>query len=128
MLLLITVIVATIIHFGVGMIWYQNLGSQWAEAYHVKMDELTFGQKEMAQGVGVSFLTAIGLTYVISGMGINETFDGARVGFFAWLFFIAPVQYSGVIWANKPIKGFLIDTGCDLLAFVLVGGFIGALL
>lgn len=127
MLTIFIIIIAAIINFGIGMLWYTTFGDQWASAYGYKKEDMMPDQQQFIQSAGVSLAVAIGLAYVISNMGITTTVEGLTAGFLTALFLVASTMYSGVIWNKKPLNGYLIDAGCILVSFTVVGGFIGAL-
>lgn len=127
-MVIIAIIVAAAINFGVGMLYYKFLGEAWAKAYNFNMEDLEATPLHMLGAVAVSLLIAIGICTFISFSAMNNIVLGAQVGFFAWLFFVAPTQFSGVIWCNKPFQGFLIDTGCNVISFTLAGAAAGLLL
>jgi hypothetical protein len=127
MLTIFTIILAAIINFGIGMLWYNTFGEQWASAYGYKKEELMPDQMQFIQSACVSLSVAIGLAYVISSMGITSTVEGLLAGFLTCLFLVVSTQYSGVIWNKKPMNAFFVEAGCNLVSFTIVGGFIGAL-
>ena len=48
--------------------------------------------------------------------------DGAHVGFWVWLGFIATTYFSAVIWQKMHPKEFFIHVGYSLIALLLMGG------
>lgn len=110
------IIVATIVQFVVGALWYSILfGKNWARI--MGMDRLAKAdleklQKTMGPFYGLEFLltllTTIALDSAISFYSsINRPLDytarvefGLTVAFFLWLCCIVPTQISGVIWSN----------------------------
>jgi hypothetical protein len=73
-----------------------------------------------------SFGTAFILGFFSVFLGVTTVSDGMFVGFLAWLGFTAPTQYSYVLWKKSSFKLFFIETGCSLLAYLSMGGIIGA--
>ena len=47
--------------------------------------------------------------------------QGAVVGFFNWLGFVAVVQFTGVLYERRPIKLFFLQSGFNLIAMALMG-------
>ena len=50
------------------------------------------------------------------------------VGCVAWLGFIVPTHYNGVLFSKKPREIFLIDVGYYLLSMLLMGGMLARML
>ncbi len=82
-------------------------------------------KKGMAGNFIGTFIFALLNMYVLAHFVkyVNATtfWDGAVLGFWAWLGFIVPVTLNSVFWENKSWKVWLINAG-----HVLVGMAIGA--
>lgn len=125
---IVLILMGAIIHFGIGMLWYTKLfGEMWAKESNMSMDEKPTPM-HMIQGFGVSFLTTSGIYYIVSGFGATALMAGACIGFFTWLTLIVAPQYSGVIWAGKSIKLFLIEVGCQGVNLIVLGSLFAAIL
>lgn len=124
---LLTVIIAAILNMIIGYFWYSKwlFGAAWAKLNGVSMNG---GHSKMAVLYG--FITSLVIAYFLAFfeayMGVTTVTDGMFVGFCAWLGFAATTQISAVIWAHRPFKAFLLDTGCKLLSLLVMGGVIGA--
>ena len=46
---------------------------------------------------------------------------GAKLGLFCWFGFVAPTSYAMALFSMKPKQLWLIDSGYNLVAFVLAG-------
>ena len=126
----LAVIVATVVNFILGFIWYTPLfGKTWAK--EMKLDTSvrpTGGQ--MAKGL---IITAIGnflMVYVFAHNLEAWTFvpemkdaSGAAAilpsAIFTWLGFFLPVDINAVAWESKSWKLFFINTGYHLLTLLL---------
>ncbi len=109
---------AVILNMGIGMAWYSPalFGTIWAKAIKFK------GKPEMniyhlIQGLGVSLLIALGLWHLIHALGVLDVYGAVRVASIAWLGFVVPTHYNGVIWAQKPLSVFFVDAGYYLVSF-----------
>lgn len=109
-----TIILATIVQFILGAVWYSPLmfGKWWMEIMectHLSKEELEKLQKEMFPFYGLQFLLTLLSTYVLMMfvyyLGLaNVGFHAYGVAGWIWLGFIFPTQVAGVIWANTKKK------------------------
>lgn len=128
-----SVIVATIVAFIIGAVWYSPIlfGKEW-------MTLNKFSDKDMneAKSKGLTKLyvlqlifTLISMTvlgFAITASGSFGTSNGAFVGFLAWLGFVLPIHVGSLIWEQRPFKLILISTVNMLLTLVVGGAIIGA--
>lgn len=124
---LIAVIVVTLLNNALAMGWYSKsfLGTPWAKEHQFDMDSLKPTPLHFIGAILVSFLTALVFSLIINWFGIDTAWEGACLGFFIWLGFVATTHFSGVIWAKKPFKVYLIDAGFQLVSLVLMGAILG---
>jgi len=66
------------------------------------------------------------LAFAINMIGIQSASDGAFIGFFAWLGFVAPFSVSDFLWRKSPSRLVIIDTINVLLTLVVSGAIIAA--
>jgi hypothetical protein len=118
---LLAVLIAAFANALIGFVWY----SRWL--FQEKSEE-SAPRKKMARvwGFGVALLSAYILGFFEMFLGVTTVSDGMFVGFLVWLGFVATTQISQVIWGKMHFKKFLIHSGCQLLAYLSMGGIIGA--
>lgn len=118
----LAVVVAAILNMVIGAIWYSKalFGDAWKKSTGRK-DKFS-----MVWGFIVSLVIAYFIAFFEGYLGIATVSDGVFIGFCLWLGFVATTQISGVIWGGEPLKYFFIRTGYKLLAFLVMGGVIGA--
>ncbi len=110
-----------------GFIWYGPLfGKQWAKMMGMDTKEkMAKVKKEAPKLYGISFvlalLTAYVLAHVLSFANAHTISDGAQGAFWAWLGFVMPVQATNAMFNNKSFKLFSIDTGYQLVCFLVMG-------
>lgn len=123
------VILATVASVIIGATWYSPaiFGSFWARSLGYDESSLTPSPLNYGGAVLVAFVMSLILAVFIKQLPVTGIIDGAKVGFMAWLGFVAPVLFSGVIWAGKPILVYLIDVGCNLVILVAAGAILGFL-
>ena len=68
-----------------------------------------------------SFVMAIVLAYAIRRFLAQSVMEGAAIGFFIWLGFVAVTMLSSVVYERKPFKLFLINSGFQLTALLFMG-------
>lgn len=124
---LIAVIVVTVLNNVLGMTWYSKslFGTEWAKAHKFDLGTLKATPMHFIAAIGVSFLTALVFSLLVNWFGINSAWQGMVLGFMIWLGFIATTHFSGVIWAQKPLKAYVIDTGFQLVSMLMMGAILG---
>jgi len=129
----LAIIVAVIAAFIFGFLWYGPLfGKAWAKAMGMKMNSKPDPKKIIPafafQIVG-TFLTTYVLAHSVQvwrpsiwGVGNDSpsAVYGFMAGFFTWIGFYVPMQFSKVNWEGKPWKLFFINAGQDLLTLQII--------
>ncbi len=121
-----TVVVA-IVGMVVGMTWYSPkfFGTEWA-----RLVGLDISDPNMKKGMGAlmlkGFISQLIMAHVLGffvlAMTATSFADGAWVGVWAWLGFVATVTFGSVLWEKRPVKLFYINAAHSLLVLVLMGG------
>lgn len=124
----IAVLIAAVLNMVINYVWYSKwlFQDQWLSMMKMKLAQMKGTPKNIISSAVVSFLLALFLCWFEMQMGVVTVQDGLFVGFCAWLGFVATTQISDVIWCKKPFNLFLIETGNRLLAFLVMGGILGA--
>lgn len=110
----ITIIIAALVQFILGALWYSPLvfGKWWMqimEADHIPKEELKKMQRSMGPFLFLQFVLTLVQTFVLAMalfyMKMPATgFASYAVAFWIWLGFMVPVQVSAVIFANTKKK------------------------
>jgi hypothetical protein len=118
----------------VGFIWYSPalFARPWMVAMGYDPDDKT-KIEEMRKGAGkmysitfiLSLLGAFVLAKIISGLTIETVYHGVKVAFGVWLGFLMPVQLTDKMFSRRPFNLFLINTGYQLAAFLVMGAILG---
>jgi hypothetical protein len=86
-------------------------------------------QKSAGPMYGISLLasliSAFVLAKVLVGMTIYSALYGMKIGFAVWLAFVATVQLTDKMFGQRPMKLFLINTGYQLVCYVVMGAILG---
>ena len=132
----LAVLVAAIVNMILGAVWYGPLfGKPWSKM-------MGFGQEKMkemqAKGMGgsyvimfigsllISWVLARFIVFTEASYQIWSSVIGLRIGFEAWLGFVAPVTVSMVLWEGKPWKRWMIVAGYSLVGFCLIGAILAS--
>lgn len=120
---ILAVIVVTILNILLGMFWYspQFLGTQWAQEHQFILNDLKPTPWHYIGAILVSLVTVVIFSALIHWFHVDTLGAGLQLGFFIWLGFVATTHFSGVIWARKPWKAYLIDTGFQLVSLLMMG-------
>jgi hypothetical protein len=128
------IIVATVVSFGIGALWYSPVlfGKEWMSL--MKIREADIANVRAQGGMWKSYLihlvatlvSFIVLAFIVSATQIWNGSDGAFFGFLVWLGFVMPLHVSRLLWQKDPFKLVLIDTVQVLLSLVIGGAIIGA--
>lgn len=121
---------AAIINMALGFVWYGPLfGKPW-----MKMVGLTDKDMEKAKKGGMAymgkfyagaFVGALVMAYVLAHFtqvgGAMSVMEGATIGFWVWLGFIATTTLSGLLWESKPLNLYLLNNGYYLVLLLVNG-------
>ncbi len=128
----IAVLLASIASMIVGSLWYSPLlfGNLWTKLQgFTKRDIEKVKNKGMKKLYLISFISnlimAYVLAYFIGSVGISGFFDGAIIGFMAWIGFVATIMINRVLWENKPVELYLLNILYHLVSLIIMGGILG---
>lgn len=118
-----TIIAAAIINLLLGYLWYSPLlfGRIWVKEHNLDSSFLRPSSLHYLGAIIVAIVTAWVFSILIHWFEITFILTGMQFGFLIWLGFVATAQFSGVIWAQKTIRAYLIDTGFQLVNLVIMG-------
>jgi uncharacterized membrane protein len=128
-----SVIVATVVTFIIGAIWYSPVlfGKEWMTLTGCDDKQVNDAKKKgvvkfyIIQLI-ITFISFCVLGFAMSAIGANTTSNGAFIGILAWLGFIFPMNVGSLMWERRPFKLVLINSVNTLLNFVVGGAIIGA--
>lgn len=128
----LTVIIGALLNWGLGFAWYSPIlfGKQWMKYSGMQTSNLPDSRKSLLSSYGILFGGALIMTYVLSQFvglaGARGLIDGAGVGFWAWLGFVAVSTLGGVVFEQKPWSFYFINSGYYLVALMITGALLGA--
>jgi len=128
------VLVSGLAAMAVGFLWYSPL--LFAKPWVVLMGYDPNDQAklaEMRKGAGLSYalslvaslLSAFVLGKIIAVATVDTVLYGMKFGLAAWLGFVTTVQLTGARFSRQPTKLYLINTGYQLVCFLVMGAILG---
>ncbi len=127
---LTAVIVAGVVYYIVGMLWYSVLfGKQWLEAINLKMEDLNPPKAQTMLGIFVSgivtaYILAHFVEYGTSYTGYGGIQGGMTAAFWVWLCGIALPGLHGVVFENRTWKLYAINMGHYFVGYLAMGAII----
>jgi hypothetical protein len=124
----IAIIVAAIVNFALGYVWYRPevLGKRWAALTGRKMEDMGQAGPGYAVVVVATLVTAIVLAYLVKWTGTTTLVGGAGLGLVAWLGFVATGTAANYVFEGRPWALFGIVAGYQLIGLILMGAILGA--
>lgn len=127
---LLPVFVAALATMVVGFIWYSPMlfAKPWTILMgydpndKAKMDEM---RKGAGKTYGLAFLASLASAFVLAKIidvtTVNSALYGMKVGFAVWLGFVTTVQLTGALFGRQPSKLYVINTGYQLVCYLVMG-------
>ena len=127
-------LVAALATMMIGFLWYSLL---FARPWMVLMgydpdDQAKLG--EMQKGAGpmyalslvASLLSAAVLGKIVAIAAVNTALYGMKIGLAVWLGFVTTVQLTNALFSKQPAKLYAINTGYQLVCYLVMGAILGA--
>jgi hypothetical protein len=124
------ILVAAISTMLVGFLWYSPLlfAKTWMREMgydpndNARMEEM---KKSAGLAYGGSFvaslLSAFTLALILHALRSEDLHTCLMLGFHVWLGFVATVQFTGALFAKQSMKLFAINTGYQLVCYLVMG-------
>lgn len=125
----VVVVVAAVVSFIIGMLWYSPLlfGNAWMKAGGFSKKDINKAKKKgMGKMILASFVGSLVMAWVLAYFVVYATasnfVQGMQVGFWLWLGFIATVLLGSVLWEGRVVKYYLINVAYWLVNVAVMGG------
>ena len=118
------ILAAVIIKQAIGAFWYSPVlfGPSWCKLAGVSEEQMKAGLvKALIPDVIGSAVMAFVLVHAVHYAGAQNWAQGAAVGFFNWLGFVAVATLGSVTFEKRPLQLYLINNAYLLLALLLMG-------
>jgi Protein of unknown function (DUF1761) len=126
----LAILVAGLSTMVVGFLWYSPLlfAKPWMrEMGYDPNDKARMGEMKKRAGAAyggsfvASLLSAFTLALILHGLRAEDLHTGVMLGFHVWLGFVATVQFTGALFAKQSMKLFAINTGYQLVCYLVMG-------
>lgn len=120
----VVVLIAATANVAVGFLWYSPIlfGKPWMKLMGIFDEQAKAMRTKANKAYLISSVGALIMAYVLAAvlgyLGTGTVADAMQAGFWLWLGFIAPVMFTSVLFDNKPVKLFLINSGYQLVAMI----------
>jgi Protein of unknown function (DUF1761) len=128
---LTAIIVATVLQFIVGALWYSPLvfGKWWMQVMEMTnktKEEIAKIEKEMIPFYGLQFFLILFTTFALANhMSLLPGVSPIEIAFWVWLGYMAPIQIATVIWGNTKkkfwIKQIFIMVSAQFVCMMIAG-------
>jgi len=124
------VLVASVATMVIGFLWYSPMlfARPWMRLMgHDPDDKAKLAEMQKGAGklYGITFvatlISAAVLAKIIDLTSVVTVLYGMKVGFGIWLGFVATTQLTGALFTKQPMKLFLINTGYQLVCYMVMG-------
>lgn len=128
----LAVVVSGVVIFLLGGLWYSALFTKkWVALQGKTEEELKASVKTpmplLFAGAFISGLLVAWVLAVLSNHFIEMTaMRGAMVGVLCWIGLAGATSFSTAQFSGKPLQLWMIDSGYNLVSFVIAGAILGA--
>lgn len=122
---LLAVVVAAMVGFAVGAVWYRVFGPQWMTAVGRTPADVEPRARPFVVALAGQLLMAYMLAGAVGYLGAVTLHNGVVTASFIWLGFVATTIAINHGFQGRPLSLTLIDAGHWLAVLVLMGAVIG---
>ena len=122
---IVPVLIAAVINMAVGVLWYSPFlfGKIWLSAIGKTKDDFGVGSAGMIYAVNT--IAAVVVSYflfiLVKYSGASSLTQGAQMGFWVWLGFVATTVLPAYMYEMRPKRLYLIYISFQLIAFIIMG-------
>src|SRR5882762_10166241 len=124
------VLVASVATMVIGFLWYSPL--LFARPWMILMgydpnDKAKLAEMQKSAGpmygmsLVASLLSAAVLGKIIAIATVNTAVYGMKIGLAVWLGFVTTVQLTNALFSKQPVKLYAINTGYQLVCYLVMG-------
>jgi hypothetical protein len=128
------VLVSALATMAAGFLWYSPL--LFAKPWTILMgydpnDNAKLAEMQKSAGLSyvmsliASLLSAFVLGKIIAVAWVNTPLYGMKIGLAVWLGFVTTVQLTNALFSRQPVKLYLINTGYQLVCYLVMGAIMG---
>lgn len=119
---------ASVVGWLIGMLWYSPVlfGKKWMKLSGITEKQVREQrEKGMAKQFVASFIAvivlAVVLDYVLARMNVMTAMSGALTGILLWAGLLATSMLNSVLWEDKPLAVYWINTSHYFVALAVMG-------
>lgn len=128
------VLAAAAANMVIGFLWYGPVfGKEWMRLSGIS----NASKKEQAQmkekgkkSMGIAVVTSLIMAYVLAHFAVYvqaaNAMDGIVLAFWLWIGFFATTQLGIVLWENKPLKLYILNTLNSLVSLAVMAAIIAS--
>jgi hypothetical protein len=118
----LAILVATLIGFAIGGVWYGPLfGNAWLAALGKKLEDIQPSPAPYIISFVTALITAIVLAMLIQALGITSVYGGLHLGFAVGAGLIATAMASDAAFCGWGFNLFLIQAGYRVTYAIVMG-------
>ena len=123
----LAVLVAGIVAMAVGALWYSPLlfAKPWVVAMGWSQQQLAKRKTSLGRAYELTFLATLVSAFVLSVcigyVDAMTVVEGAIVGFWLWLGFVATTMAATALFQGQSLSLYLIDAGYQLVGLAIMG-------
>ena len=129
------VLVCAVADMILGFLWYSPMlfANPWMKLMgYDPNDKAKIAEMQKSAGAMyslsfiASLLSAAVLSKIVTISTINSPMYGIKIGIAIWLGFVTTVQLTGALFSKQPAKLYAINTGYQLVCYIVMGAILGA--
>lgn len=125
----IAVVVAAVVYWLLGAVWYGFLFSKaWMDLEHLSPERAA--SMNLIWTYVITFVLNLVIAFVLAQIcawrNANTAARGAALGILIWIGFIGPVTYTTYMYEARPVQLFAINQFYSLVGLALMGAILGA--
>jgi hypothetical protein len=125
----IAVVVAAVVYWLLGAVWYAVLFSKpWMALEHMSPEQAASMNPVLPYVITLvlNLVIAFVLAQICAWRNANTAARGAALGILIWIGFIGPVTYTTYMYEMRPLQLFAINQFYPLVGLALMGAILGA--
>jgi hypothetical protein len=124
----LAILVAAVVPMALGALWYSPVlfARPWMRAVGRTPEELTGASLGYALSALMALVTAYVLARVVKWAEADDLWNGALVGLFVWVGFVATVLAVSTYFGGRSRTLWAMDAGYQLVSLLVMGAILGA--
>lgn len=122
----LAILVSALATMALGFVWYSALFKKpWMKLMGYSASDMDGMKKGMGKTYGLSLVATLVMAFVLARFvafaNAQTLMDGALIGFWAWLGFVATTMLNNVLFGKEKTSLFYINTGYQLASLAIMG-------